>query len=379
MLRSLTVWFWKQQPSPLSQPRSPLSLEVLEDRLVPAQLIVTSPLDTGFQSAGTLRAAINQANGDAAAGQSDTILFAPSLAGKTITLQQGVLDLNGAGAGTILIDGSGLSSSLSIRGNHTSPVFQIEDGTHAIFNKLRIQGGTAGTFGVGGGIANFGTLTVTNTTFSGNSSAYGGAIWNGGTLFVSNSTFSNNSAANGGGIGNSSTMTVSNCTFSGNSAFWGGGIYNEGTLTVNTSTFSGNSAFWGGGIYNFYSGSNNVNGTLVPYGVLTMNRSTFSGNSASYGGGLFSNGTVTADSSTFSGNSARIAGGGIGSAGQSLTLVNTTVTGNRAPTSPDINGLVSGNNNRIGNGAGLFGLINGVDGNRIGLAPSGFAFSPFRH
>ena len=46
-------------------------------------------------------------------------------------------------------------------------------------------------------------------------------------------------------------MTVSNSTFSGNSAdYCGGGIYNGGTLTVSNSTFSGNSADDGGGICN---------------------------------------------------------------------------------------------------------------------------------
>ena len=47
-------------------------------------------------------------------------------------------------------------------------------------------------------------------------------------------------------------MTVTNSTFSGNSALsgGGGGIDNEGTLTVTNSTFSDNSASGdGGGIF----------------------------------------------------------------------------------------------------------------------------------
>ena len=48
--------------------------------------------------------------------------------------------------------------------------------------------------GRGGGIYNAGTLTVTNSTLSGNSPANsaGGGIYNAGTLTVSNSTFSSN-------------------------------------------------------------------------------------------------------------------------------------------------------------------------------------------
>ena len=50
--------------------------------------------------------------------------------------------------------------------------------------------------------------------------------------------------ADGGGIYNDGTLTVSNSTFAGNSASSGsgGGIYNHGTVTVSNSTFSGNSA-----------------------------------------------------------------------------------------------------------------------------------------
>ena len=43
------------------------------------------------------------------------------------------------------------------------------------------------------------------------------------------------------------TLTVSNSTFSGNNIDgFGGGIYNHGTLTVSNSTFSGNSVRGGG-------------------------------------------------------------------------------------------------------------------------------------
>ena len=57
------------------------------------------------------------------------------------------------------------------------------------------------------------------------------------------------SGGEGGGILNGGTLTVSNSTLSGNSAgLDGGGIHNGGTLTVSGSTLSGNSASYGGGI-----------------------------------------------------------------------------------------------------------------------------------
>jgi predicted outer membrane repeat protein len=130
----------------------------------------------------------------------------------------------------------------------------------------------------GGGIYNVATnrlttVTITNSTISGNSATgRGGGIFTQGlggdaTLTVSNSTISGNSAAgNGGGIssgafglehGASSTVVVSNSTLSGNlTASDGGAIYNaagrygEASLLVNSCTISGNWATGdGGGIY----------------------------------------------------------------------------------------------------------------------------------
>ena len=93
------------------------------------------------------------------------------------------------------------------------------------------------------------TLTVTNSTISGNTAGYGGGICNGAgggngpaaSVTVSNSTLSSNSAAvDGGGIYNSggyrslASLNVKNCTLSGNSATGnGGGIYNHGVQASN--------------------------------------------------------------------------------------------------------------------------------------------------
>ena len=54
-----------------------------------------------------MRNAIGLASTDAKAGKSDTITFAPNLAGQVITLTQRKLDLNTKGSGTITIDGLG--------------------------------------------------------------------------------------------------------------------------------------------------------------------------------------------------------------------------------------------------------------------------------
>ena len=154
----------------------------------------------------------------------------------------------------------------------------------------------------GGGIANTSTLTIFNSTLSGNSADSGGGISNfAGTLTISDSTVSGNSASNvGGGITNLSisgnaSLTLNNSTISGNSAVnGGGGIRNRVhplgtlTLTINNSTISQNSTTVDGG------GINNVAeelGTLT----LTLNNSTISQNSSTgNGGGISNSGIITA-------------------------------------------------------------------------------------
>jgi hypothetical protein len=164
-------------------------------------------------------------------------------------------------------------------------------------------------------------MTVIATNFSGNSATFGGGIANYGTLTVTASTFRRNGY--GGGIANYGTLTVTASTFSGNFALDGGGIYNDGTLIVTASTFSGNSADSGGGI-------SNVGGTL------TVTASTFSGNSAQFSGGGIIN-----------------YAGGNGNRTGTLRMRNTVLAGNRALDGPDLSGsFTSLGHNLIGDGSG---------------------------
>ena len=135
----------------------------------------------------------------------------------------------------------------------------------------------------GGAINNEGTLTVTDSIFSGNKAGFnGGAIYKtGGTLTVTGSTFSENSASLGGAIYNKEdTLSVHNSVFSENTAKDNGGaIYNEGKVFVYDSTFSGNSASLGGAI-DIFSGEVNL---------IAENKDVlFENNNAILGGAIFS-------------------------------------------------------------------------------------------
>ena len=236
---------------------------------------------TTCSSDAQLQAEVAQANTDNA---SDVITFACS---GDIKLSS-TLKITGS----MTLDGSG--QSVTLDGGNSTQVLYVNNGVTFTLKALTIAHGVRAlnayrtSASAGGGLDNEGgTVTISNSTFSGNSASYGGGLENGyGTVSISNSTFSGNSApgpaptASGGGLDNfGGTLSISNSTFSGNSASGGqgGGLSNYGPLSISNSTFSGNSASGGGGLFN------NSNGEL------TISNSTFSGNSADsgQGGGLF--------------------------------------------------------------------------------------------
>jgi len=292
-------WLRKQVAKPRTSRRATSTfrprLEVLEGRDVPSTLTVTNNLDNG--SVGSLGYEIGHAK------KGDTIVFAPSLDGQTITLSGSELDITksvtirGPGAGLLTINGGADPA------NNLNPtwfrVFAVEKNANVTLSGLTITGGGGTAYGDpyyfprpydndGGGILNLGTLTVSACTVSGNyvnpvdGNSFGGGIYNAGTLTVSNSTVANNSVGpdpasdvwgsptgDGGGIYNAGTLTITGSTISSNFAYSdGGGIYNAGTAKVNGCTLSSNGALsLGGAIYNA--------GTPA---ALTVIDSIFSGN-----------------------------------------------------------------------------------------------------
>ena len=205
-----------------------------------------------------------------------------------------------------------ITGSVSIAGNGAtitrsgSTAFRLFDvastGSLSLSSVTLSNGLAAGTAG-GGAVFNHGPLSVTSTTFSGNTSTAtgtsGGAINSSGPLTVSLSTFTGNTAVEGGGIFNESTSaaaTITDTTFSGNTAttFGGGAIVSaDGTTNVARDTFSGNNATGTAG-----------GGAIDNDATVNVTNSTFSGNTAgTNGGGAVQNfGTTAITWSTFSGN-----------------------------------------------------------------------------
>jgi hypothetical protein len=254
-----------------------------------ATYTVTNNLDSG---AGSLRAAIA-----AATSGSDTINFGAGLSGQTI-----LLDTELVLANSVTIDASTLAIPVTLDGQDVR-AFTVNGGTTVTLKNLKIM--NSGTVATGGGINNAGTLTVLNSTISGNNtittSGKGGGIYNTGTLTVTDSTISGNTSS--GTSGNSSG---------------GGGIYSSGTLTVDGSTFSSNSTSGGNG------------GAIYNTGTATISNSTFSGNSGANGGAIFNGGTITIRNSTISGNSASVFGGGVNQSAGTLNIANVILANSSA-------------------------------------------------
>ena len=221
-----------------------------------ANFVVNSSADPGDGVCDAtecmLREAIAAANGN---GESDTITFDLAADDRVILLGGTVLTIgNDTADPDLTIDGDG-SPGITVNAGGSSGVFSIASGADATLRGLVIPGGNARNQ-EGGGIRNEGTLTVANSTISGNRGAdAGGGIFNDGTLTVEDNTISGNSVSSGsgGGIENSGTLTVTNSTISGNSAEeFGGGIFNdEGTLEIKSSIVAGNTATDGADCANF--------------------------------------------------------------------------------------------------------------------------------
>ena len=309
--------------------------------------------NTYNSGAGSLRQAVL----DARAGAGDdeirfsTLFNTPQI----ITLTSGELFIGGK----LIISASG-PNMLTISGNNQSRVFNVGEFADLTLNNLTVTSGKA-VNGDGGGIINYGSLTINDSIISDNTAdgggnnpfAGGGGIFNNaGKLLLTNSSVINNKTTNfnGGGIlNNTGTIEIINSAINNNTASSeGGGIGTfGGTVTVNNSGVNNNKANRSGGILNtglFIISNSTIsnNRAQLLYGgiyngsVLNIDKSTISNNQApSEGGGIFNLGFITMSNSTISGNTSDRGGGinnnwGTNHDRGKLSIVNSTISGNRA-------------------------------------------------
>ncbi|HEY1380693.1 MAG TPA: hypothetical protein VGF55_28080 [Gemmataceae bacterium] len=401
------TWFarWLAPARTVRRDSTRLRLLPLEDRTVPSTYTVTGTGDTGTGTgtAGDLRYCLTQANSNSGA---DTIQFSSTTAGgatnfhdgsaHTITLTSALPTITGA----VTVTGAGAALTI-INANAVGRVFDIQDtGSVAFavtFAGLTMKGGSAG--GAGGGIRFQGsttaddTLTIQNSTISGNAAgggpdaAGGGVYFDGGgnsgdALSITGSTVTGNvalAATDGGGVGGkafgggvcaiNASVTVSNSTVEYNraqggvshaaphdatsAAAYGGGLYVNGatTLTVTGSTLSGNTAAGGDGTADGGVGGKAFGGSMY----VTNAYAAVSNSVVTYN---FARGGDT-KALPYDGSGVFAHGGGVDAEGEvSLTVTGGTIAHNTAQggqvvvtdTLPEFSTLHAG----PGDGGGLF-------------------------
>lgn len=199
------------------------------------------------------------------------------------------------------------------------------DGSASIFDSWFSQN----TAIPGGAIGNMGSLNLTSCTFDNNTAMqYGGAVLNAGTMKINKVSFSNNSVTKGmgGALANAGSLTVTGKnSFIGNQANNGGAIYNAGNMLINPNTvFSANNATNGGCIYNGFFQNDEINSM----GNATVIGNTFQGNTASTAGAILNDGSISVVNSTFSNNKATEGGAVVN--GGVMTIYGSSFNGNQA-------------------------------------------------
>jgi hypothetical protein len=322
-------------------------LDVLEDRLAPALLIVNTLADEVVKDShlslreavqvvdGTLKinklSLAEQAQITGTLGSNDTIKIEPgglsSSGAMTINLSAGELLITKS----VTIENPNnlpLDPRLVISGTNASRIFEVASGVSVTLSSLTLEGGLArgsGAAAQGGAIYNQGNLTLLDMILQNNTArggdgadgtsqfyaggagqaAAGGAIWSSGTLMLDSGTQILNNQAVGGGGGTGYTVAgtlksyqkqsyIGGAGGAGGSALGGGVYVGGGTVAVDGATISGNAALGGQGGAAGAGGPGGAGGAAgnglgggicVVGGAITLTGATLSRNTAQGGAG----------------------------------------------------------------------------------------------
>lgn len=301
------------------------------DGVAQSTLIVTNTNDSGD---GSLRQAILDA------GAGDVIAFEDSLLNQVIVLSSGALlidkDLTVTGPGRPVID---TAIYLEISASDSSRVLEIQPDITVTLSDLVVRNGYTETDGGGMWIGEGANVILERVALEDNHALdNGGAIYNsaGANLLIQSGLIADNKA-----LGDLSPN--------------GGGLYNAaGSVRIEGGTVTGNESVRGGGIWN------TSNGRVQLFGVLVQNNEA-----SAEGGGIYNNHKMIIHSSTIAENEAQGEAGGIRNrSGDSLLIVNSTISSNRAPQTGGIHNFRASNvyiynstivfNESDEDGAGLF-------------------------
>ncbi|MDP3970894.1 MAG: DUF5011 domain-containing protein [bacterium] len=335
-----------------------------------AVTIFTDELDGGatpctdIPSDCSLREAVQQANGTTT---DDVItllagtytLSIPNVAGDEDSNATGDLDFRDT-TGSDILSGAGAASTIINAQGVTLEDRAIEAiaSTNVTIDNLTIQGGNAIGSESGGGISTLSTFTIDSVNVINNTTAQGGGgIYKSGiaTLTITDSTFSSNTSGVNdvaGGMyisGGDADITRTNIN-NNQGGVNAGGIYfghQDYTLTLTDSSVTNNT------MQNSTSGV--AGGGILSVGNTNIVRSTISGNSSSRGAGIamsscWGNTTVDINNFTIANNSATHAtfgrGGGLYASCNNAGVYTTTINISHS--------TIIGNSTALSSGAGIY-------------------------
>ena len=224
--------------------------------------------------------------------------------------------------GTVTVVSSGLNNNSATGNGGAISASSVSVSSAQDSSISQLIGNTTG--GSGGAISADGTVSVSESTLTGNTATTGngGAISAGDQVTVSTSTVNNNTVelGSGGAVSAAGQVTVSASTVSSNIAKQSGGAISAGDqVTVSASTLNSNTATLGSG------------GAVSAAAQVTVSASTVSSNIAKQSGGAISAGDqVTVSASTLNGNTATLGSGGAVQASGNVSVSESNFASNAA-------------------------------------------------
>lgn len=289
-------------------------------------IVIAGPGDTLTINGTTIstNTSAGQSAGITVNGTNEVVnITSSTISGNSAATTGGALVVTGTG-NHVTVTGSTISGNTANGGGNAAGAI-FENGTNSVlaFTNSVISGNTEGGAGVAGAMSIYGSgaqVTFTNSILDNNQ---GGAPARGGVQI--------NSA--------SATLTFTNCTMTNNRGGGNGGFLgnNGGTVNINNSTITGNV-------------NTNVGGAMQINGASAV---------------------VVIRDSTVTNNTGNVYCGGVNINAGTLTIVNSVVAGNIAPSNPDVNstiGTPAVTFSLIGNTAGNNVTATGANGNIINVA-----------